>query len=205
MLIVISLYFIWNIFALSFPLFSIACMLYASVLICMYFGIKTIINVSASHSCRRCSIIHSSLTIMKTVQSIRISFSMTNLVSKLQPWRSSEGRWEPYVWEPCSQPRGKLRVTLILLFVAGPIGVHPPPSQHASLLHSLSLCLTTVLRCLPSWLARYTPWLLKPLERVRWLRYSVSSYARFVYQTVGGDCTGAKQKVARRQDTRCVY
>lgn len=121
--------------------------------------------------------------------------------------RQEEG--ENHMWEPCSQPRGKLRVTLILLFVAGPIGVHPPPSQHASpLAFPFSLPRhgpSGVLRCLPSCVARYTPWLLKPLERVRWLRYSVSSYARFVYQTVGGDCTGAKQNVACKETRYAMY
>lgn len=34
------------------------------------------------------------------------------------------------MWERRSEPRGELRVTLISLFVAGTIGVHPPPPQH---------------------------------------------------------------------------
>jgi len=80
------------------------------------------------------------------------SSSMTNLVLKLQPWRSPK-QGENHMWEPCSQPKGKLRVTLILLFVAGPIGVHPPPSQHASPLPSplLRHGLLSILWYLPSW------------------------------------------------------
>lgn len=121
---------------------------------------------------------------------------MTNLVLKLQPWRSPK-QGENHMWEPCSQPRGELRVTLILLFVAGPIGVHPPPSQHAPPL--LRHDPPDILWYLPSGVARYIAWLLKPLERVHWLRYSVSSYARFVYQTVGRRCTSAKQNMARKE------
>jgi len=123
------------------------------------------------------------------------SFSMTNLVLKLQPWRLPK-QGENHMWEPCSQPRGELRVTLILLFVAGPIGVHPPPSQHALPLPSPLLCHGPpgILWYLPSGVARYIAWLLKPLERVRWLRYSASSYARFVYQIVGGRCTGQTKR-----------
>lgn len=128
------------------------------------------------------------------------SFSMTNLVLKLRPWCLPK-RGENRMWEPCSQPRGELRVTLILLFVAGPIGVHPPPSQHVSPLHSRLLRHGPlgILWCLPSGVARYIPWLLKPLERVRWLRYSVSSYARFVYRTVGAGDARARNKTQHAQ------
>lgn len=165
--------------------------------------IETIRYYYISDSYQKFSMIHSSTnyTMKKGYTPLLGSSSMTNLVLKLQPWRSPK-QGENHMWEPCSQPKGKLRVTLILLFVAGPIGVHPPPSQHASPLPSLlpSPLLRHgppgILWYLPSGVARYIAWLLKPLERVRWLRYSVSSYARFVYQTVGGRCTSTKQNVA---------
>ena len=107
------------------------------------------------------------------------------------------------MWERRSEPKGKLRVTLILLFVARPfecilhphvasscslfLSVVPPSSQQP--LCNLPTYLPTYLPSflpsfLPSGVASYISWLSKPLERLRWLRYSVSSYARFAYQTV---------------------
>lgn len=133
---------------------------------------------------------------------------MTNLVSKLQPWRSSGGRWEPHV-RTLFTAQGKAESHTDLALCRGThwsasstFAARFPPAFPFSLpRHGPS----GVLRCLPSCVARYTPWLLKPLERVRWLRYSVSSYARFVYQTVGGDCTGAKQNVACKEARYAMY
>lgn len=70
------------------------------------------------------------------------------------------------MWERRSEPMGELRVTLILLFVAGPIGVHPPPPWLPLLRHDPAGNLSGT--HLPSGgVASYISWLSKPLERVR--------------------------------------
>lgn len=64
------------------------------------------------------------------------------------------------VWERGSEPRGEPRVTLILLFVAGPIRVHPPPPPLAP---SAVPSSHRNLGFLPSGgVASYISWLSKP-------------------------------------------